>query len=103
MDDAEGAHWGTGQPSDRGPRHGGALPAPARPRPIEHGEARPIGRTVLHAPDGTAEATVFDRASLPVGTCLQGPAIVTQLDATTLVRPDWTAEVLTGGDRQFLA
>jgi N-methylhydantoinase A len=43
------------------------------------------------------EAAIFDRASLGAGDRFDGPAIVTQLDATTLVPPGWQAEVMPTG------
>lgn len=58
------------------------------------GRAEPIGRQILHSTNGAREALVFERATLGVGDSLPGPAIVTQLDATTLVAPRWKAEVL---------
>ncbi|HUB13718.1 MAG TPA: hydantoinase/oxoprolinase family protein [Acetobacteraceae bacterium] len=49
------------------------------------GEGSPVA-TAIHA-----------RASLGAGDRLGGPAIITQLDATTLVPPDWTAAVMPSG------
>jgi N-methylhydantoinase A len=43
------------------------------------------------------EAGIFDRASLGAGDRFEGPAIVTQLDATTLVARGWQAEVMPAG------
>jgi len=40
---------------------------------------------------------VFERTHLGTGDRFAGPAIVTQLDATTLVPARWTAEVLNTG------
>ena len=51
---------------------------------------------------GPTEASVFDRAMLGVGDSFAGPAIVTQLDATTLVVPGWQAEVLASGALMLL-
>lgn len=59
--------------------------------------AESIGRQILHDASGTLEALVFDRATLGAGDSFGGPAIVTQLDATTLVAPGWQAEVLASG------
>jgi N-methylhydantoinase A len=75
----------------------GAIPPSARPvlRRGEGGGA--IGRQIVHAAAGAVEAAVFDRARLGVGDRIAGPAIVTQLDATTLVMPGWRAEVLADG------
>ncbi|WP_375460555.1 hydantoinase/oxoprolinase family protein [uncultured Enterovirga sp.] len=75
----------------------GALPDPVRSSPQATGEATPIGTTDLHGPEGSQPAPVYERGALRVGTRLTGPAIVVQLDATTLVRPGWTAEMLEAG------
>ena len=42
---------------------------------------------------GAVETPVYERPALPVGTVLAGPAIVTQLDATTVVPPGATVTV----------
>lgn len=47
---------------------------------------------------GFVETPVFDRAQLPAGTSLHGPAIVEQLDATTVVGPDWSASIDAAGN-----
>ena len=46
---------------------------------------------------GVTEVPVFDRAAMGAGARFDGPAIVTQLDTTTLVAPGWTAEVHPSG------
>jgi N-methylhydantoinase A len=43
--------------------------------------------------DAPVETPVYARADLPAGTTLEGPAIVEQLDSTTVVPPGWRAEV----------
>jgi N-methylhydantoinase A len=51
-------------------------------------------RAVHFDASGSAlETPVFDRAELPAGASLEGPAIVEQLDSTTIVPPGWRAEV----------
>jgi N-methylhydantoinase A len=40
---------------------------------------------------------LFDRATFGAGDRLEGPAIITQLDATTLVAPGWSGEVQLSG------
>ena len=40
----------------------------------------------------TCVSAVYDRELLPVGMLVSGPAIVTQVDSTTLVPPDATCE-----------
>jgi N-methylhydantoinase A len=43
--------------------------------------------------DGWQQARVYDRLALRPGNRFEGPAIVEQYDATTVVPPRWTAEV----------
>ena len=57
----------------------------------------PIGRQVVQHATGALEAPVFDRSSLGVGDQFDGPAVVTQLDATTLLAAGWRAQVLGSG------
>jgi len=67
------------------------------------GRSDPTGPAGPAAPSGTAmvwfdeaaavETPIFERSALPVGTVLAGPAIVTQLDATTVVPPGATVTV----------
>jgi N-methylhydantoinase A len=40
---------------------------------------------------------LFDRAALGAGDAIAGPAIIAQLDATTLVLPGWTGTVHSTG------
>jgi N-methylhydantoinase A len=71
--------------------------APVRPI-LPHGTgAQPIGRQVVHAAGGSVEALIYDRARLGAGDRINGPAIVTQLDATTVVAAEWRAETLANG------
>ncbi len=75
----------------------GQLPtAPAGLLPPGRG-AVPVGRHPVHFAEGQAAAALYDRATLGAGDRLPGPAIVTQLDATTLIPPGWSAEVLPAG------
>jgi N-methylhydantoinase A/oxoprolinase/acetone carboxylase beta subunit len=42
----------------------------------------------------TERATlVYDRERLEAGNLIAGPAIINQIDATTVVNPGWTAQV----------
>jgi len=75
----------------------GNVPALARPELARGDGAEPVGRQIVHDVSGPVEALVFDRTSLGAGDCIAGPAIVTQLDATTLVAAGWRAEVLASG------
>ena len=50
-------------------------------------------RRNVHFASGTLEVPVFDRDHLGAGDRFRGPAIVTQLDATTVVPAGWAGEV----------
>jgi N-methylhydantoinase A len=43
--------------------------------------------------DATVQATLYDRARLPIGAVLDGPAVVEQFDATTVVPLGWRGHV----------
>ncbi|MEM7520502.1 MAG: hydantoinase/oxoprolinase family protein, partial [Pseudomonadota bacterium] len=48
-------------------------------------------------PSGRADVPLYDRATLGRGSTLQGPAIVSQLDTTTLIAPGWSGAVQPSG------
>jgi len=55
------------------------------------------GKHEVHFAGGTRQAALYDRAALGAGDSFAGPAIVTQLDATTLVPPGWGARMDASG------
>jgi N-methylhydantoinase A len=55
------------------------------------------GQFPVHLDSGVAQVPLFERASLGAGDFIAGPAIVSQLDATTLVLPGWSGEVHPSG------
>jgi N-methylhydantoinase A len=57
------------------------------------GSAEPIGRREI---EGNG-SPVYDRHTLGVGTIINGPAIVVELDSTTWIAPGWQGEVRPGG------
>jgi N-methylhydantoinase A len=75
----------------------GRMPAPLRPVLPAGSGAKPQGRHTVHFASGTAEVPIYDRATLGAGDRIDGPAIVTQLDATTLIAPGWSGEVHPSG------
>jgi N-methylhydantoinase A len=75
----------------------GSIPAFGRHVLSPGSGATPIGRQVMETAVGAVEASVYDRASLGAGDSFTGPAIITQLDATTVVAHGWRAEVLATG------
>lgn len=56
-------------------------------------DAAVIGRRPLFADGGWHEAKVYDRDLLPIDACLSGPAVIQQIDATTVLEPGSTATV----------
>jgi N-methylhydantoinase A len=56
-------------------------------------DAAVVSRQRLALAGGAVEAQVFDRVRLGAGAVLHGPAIITQLDATTVLLPGQIAEV----------
>jgi N-methylhydantoinase A len=75
----------------------GRMPSPPRPALAKGGGAKPTGSTMVHFASGTANVAVYGRATLGAGDRIDGPAIVSQLDATTLVQPGWEADVHASG------
>ena len=73
----------------------GRLPSPqARPAPGERGKA---GQAEADFGAGRVAVPVRPRGALMPGREVHGPAIVTQLDTTTLVPPGWTMRAEPGG------
>jgi N-methylhydantoinase A len=75
----------------------GRMPAPPRPVLSKGSGAKPIGSTMVHFATGPVQVPLYQRAMLGAGDRLAGPAIVSQLDATTLVLPGWRGEVHDSG------
>jgi N-methylhydantoinase A len=71
-----------------------ALDQPVLRDPPATGVGSPVGHRDVHVGDaGFASIPIYERASLPPGTRIEGPAIVHQVDATTLVPAFAVAEV----------
>jgi N-methylhydantoinase A len=51
------------------------------------------GKRRLYAGDGWTEAAVYSRDALPIGAKIEGPAIIEQVDATTVIEPNSMATV----------
>jgi N-methylhydantoinase A len=51
----------------------------------------------VHLSGATVDAHVYDRATLRAGDVVTGPAIVTEMDSTTLVLPGHAATVHASG------
>ena len=76
----------------------GLMPAPvAAAIPQAGADAGPARTCLVHFATGARDTPVLARDALGSGQRFEGPAIITQLDATTVVPPGWGAEVLPGG------
>jgi N-methylhydantoinase A len=75
----------------------GRMPSPPRPILQKGSGAKPAGNTKVHFASGIANVPLYQRAMLGSGDRVDGPAIVSQLDATTLVQPGWTTDVHPSG------
>jgi N-methylhydantoinase A len=75
----------------------GRMPAPPRPILAKGSGARPRDRFPVHLESGVTDVPLYDRTTLGAGDTIAGPAIVSQLDATTVVLPGWTGEVHPSG------
>ena len=71
----------------------GALPDAVMPLLSSGNLPAPLHSLPVHFVDGTVDTPLYDRAALPADVRLTGPAILLQLDATTLIPPGWHAEV----------
>jgi N-methylhydantoinase A len=66
-------------------------PLPPSPRPIETAIK---GRRRLHLPGKeSVNAILYERDRLDIGAAVSGPAIIEQLDATTVLPPGWSGKV----------
>jgi N-methylhydantoinase A len=57
------------------------------------GDARVGSRRAWFAPEGFVDTAIYDRTRLPAGARIAGPAIVEQMDTTTVVPPGYEAWV----------
>jgi N-methylhydantoinase A len=73
----------------------GVFPPPQLPQlpPGGNRDAAIVGRQPVWLAEGRVDAPIYDRPRLGTGDRIDGPAIITQLDATTLLLPHQTAEV----------
>jgi N-methylhydantoinase A len=75
----------------------GHMPRPPRPVLAQGHGITTAGRLTVHFESGPAEVPLLDRATFGAGDSFTGPAIITQLDATTLVLPGWSGELHPSG------
>jgi 5-oxoprolinase (ATP-hydrolysing) len=58
----------------------------------------PLGGAELYADGASRQAPIHARDKLPVGVPLDGPAIVIEANATTVIEPGWRARMTADGD-----
>jgi N-methylhydantoinase A len=74
----------------------GVTPKPQlRRHELDGAGVQPAGSRSVHfgAAGAAVETPLYVRSGLPAGSRLSGPAVIDQLDSTTLVPPGWRAEV----------
>ena len=77
-----------------GPTEGTAQRPPATPSVMPS----PRERVPMYTSGAWYDAPVYERAALPRGARLGGPAIVCEPTSTTVVEPGWQAEMLAAGE-----
>ncbi|WP_366657453.1 hydantoinase/oxoprolinase family protein [Fodinicurvata sp. EGI_FJ10296] len=75
-----------------------ATPLPAAAHAPADGDGRTGERPVWFKSTGVTATPVYDRSRLPAGTRLEGPALLEQMDSTTVVPPGMTARLAASGD-----
>ncbi|MBW0089392.1 hydantoinase/oxoprolinase family protein [Pseudonocardia sp. KRD-184] len=65
--------------------------------PASEGPPTPVDTHPVHVSGGSVDAAVYDRTTLRAGDVITGPAIVVEMDSTTLVLPAHTATVHPSG------
>ncbi|MEX2618062.1 MAG: hydantoinase B/oxoprolinase family protein [Alphaproteobacteria bacterium] len=66
--------------------------------PPTEGAAAPLAVTRSHMAGAEHDTPIYDRDALPVGAKIDGPAIIRESVATTVVEPGWQAEMSASGD-----
>lgn len=68
--------------------------------PAKHNasEVIPLRQTKVFSQGKWHEAKIYQRDQLPVGFKLNGVAIIIEANATTVIEPDWQAEITKNGD-----
>ncbi|MGH7004523.1 MAG: hydantoinase B/oxoprolinase family protein, partial [Alphaproteobacteria bacterium] len=74
-----------------------ASAAAAKSAPPRAGALAPLGRVAMHCDGAEHRTPVFERDRLNAGDTIDGPAIVIEANATTVVEPGWRAEATAHG------
>jgi 5-oxoprolinase (ATP-hydrolysing) len=79
------------------PGEGGASTVATPPAAGEAGAAR-LATVAMYAYGAWVEAPLYRREALPAGSSIDGPAVVAEATATTVVEPGWRATTSVRGD-----
>jgi N-methylhydantoinase A len=74
----------------------GAIPGP-RLRAVRDDDDAPISERSIRLDAKVVQATVLGRAAVAADATVQGPAILNQMDTTTLIPPGWQAHLASSG------
>jgi 5-oxoprolinase (ATP-hydrolysing) len=72
---------------------GGAVSDGIQPAPRRAALPAPVATVSMHVAEGEQVTPVHDRSALGPGDRIPGPAIIVDPNATTVVEPDWEAEI----------
>ncbi len=74
--------------------HAADLPAMTAPE----GKGAPRAQVAVHVAGARQTVPLYDRADLPVGQMVMGPAVITEPTGTNMVEPGWSARVDRAGN-----
>jgi len=77
---------------------GAEAPAPAAPKAVSAGTADPRGRIPAYMAGEERDTPVYDIGDLRPGSRIDGPAVIAEPVATTVVEPGWRAEITEKGN-----
>ena len=71
---------------------------PPLPAAAPKAAPKPVATIAIHVGGAAHQAPAFERSQLPAGFAIEGPALIIENGATTLVEPHWRAELNAHGD-----
>ncbi|HRK56709.1 MAG TPA: hydantoinase B/oxoprolinase family protein, partial [Burkholderiaceae bacterium] len=70
-----------------------AISEPVAPAAAAHSQVRVYFESGADGQDGWCDIPLFEERALQRGQCIEGPAIIAQANATTVIDPGWQAQV----------
>ncbi len=71
----------------------GETDAPDAPRPGTGPMPDPIAQIDVYLDGARSPCPLFDRAALPIGATVDGPAVITEPTGTNMIEPDWRGRI----------